>query len=114
MSLVTNLILSFSILEDETSRVSEINLFENNGREFELATADFERENNPSSNKAWYGGTKFLETPLYVGAYNHLDIDGLVEHLKIVNWEYPASVQLFLKEQESDKFRIIELIPTKI
>ena len=109
MSVVTNLILSFSILEDERSRVSEINFFENNGRGFELATADFERENNPSSNKTWYGGTKFLETPLYIGAYNHLDVEGLIEHLKIVNWEYPESVQLFLKEQESDKFRILEL-----
>jgi len=109
MSFVTNLILSFSILEDESSRVSEINLYENNGRGFELATADFEREKNPSSNKAWYGGTKFLETPLYIGAYNGLDVEGLIKHLKIVNWEYPESVQLFLKEQESDKFRTIEL-----
>ena len=79
MSHVTNLILSFSIGEDESSRVSEMNLFENNGKGFELATADFEREQNPGSRKIWYGGSKFLETPLYVGAYNHLDIEGLIE-----------------------------------
>jgi len=110
MSVVTNLILSFSIGEDEISRVDEINLFHNNGRGFKLASADFEIEINQDSNKAWYGGSKFLGTPLYIGAYNHLDIEGLIEYLKIINWKYPESVQLFLKEEESDKFRIIEFI----
>ena len=109
MSFVTNLILSFSIREDEKSRVDELNLFQNNGRGFELVSVDFEREINPESDRTWYGGSKFLETPLFIGAYNHLDIDGLIEHLKIVNWEYPEDVQLFLKEQEFDTFKIIEL-----
>jgi len=110
MSYVTNLILSFSIGEDEISRVDEINIFHNNGRGFKLKSADFEREINQESNRAWYGGSKFLETPLYIGAYNHLNIEGLIEHLKIVNWDYPEAVQLILKEQDSDKFRIIEII----
>lgn len=109
MSFVTNLMLSFSIGEDEKSRVDELNLFHNNGKGFELVSVDFERELNPESDITWYGGSKFLETPLFVGAYNHLDIEGLMEHLKIVNWEYPQGVQLFLKEPDSDKFKIIEL-----
>ena len=111
MSVVTNLILSFSISEDEQSRVEEINTFFNNGRGFKLVSADFERKlaDDYYEAKTWYGGSKHLETPLFVGAYNHLDIDGLIDHLKSVNWEEPENVQLILKPQDADKFEIIEI-----
>ncbi len=111
MSVITNLILSFSISEDEQSRVGEINTFFNNGRGFKLVSADFERElaDDYYEAKTWYGGSKYLETPLFVGAYNHLDIDGLIDHLKSVNWEEPENVQLILKTQDADKFEIIEI-----
>ena len=109
MSEVTNLILSFSVLEDEISRVKEVNLFQNNGRGFNLVSADFEREFEYKKRSAWYGGSKYLETPLFIGAYNHLDLVGLVNHLKNVNWDEPENVQLIVKEQASEKFRIIEL-----
>lgn len=113
MSNVTNLILSFSIGEDERSRIEEVNLFHNNGIPFYLVSADFERKYDKKGNltkKVWYGGSKCLETPLYIGAINHLDIDGLIEHLKMLEWDKPENVQIILKEQESDKFRIIEII----
>jgi len=38
-----------NFIENERNRVEEINLFENNGRGFELASADFEREQYPES-----------------------------------------------------------------
>jgi hypothetical protein len=112
MSIVTNLILTFSIGEDESSRTEEVNNFSNQGRGFKLVSADFERisSSTPYEVKTWYAGTKFLETPLFIGAYNHLDLSGLVRHLKSVRWEEPENVQLMLKTQDSNKFKIIELL----
>ena len=61
--------------------------------------------------KGWYGGTKFLEACLAVGAFNHLDLQEFLQHLKAINWAEPQSVQLILKDQEDYKFRIIDLFP---
>lgn len=50
-----------------------------------------------------------LEIPLYMGAFNHLDLEGLIDHMKELEWEEPENVQLMVKVQESDKFEIFEL-----
>lgn len=113
MSVVTNLIISFSVLEDEKSRIGEVNAFFNNGRGFKINSADFEEEESwpeKGSGKRWYGGSKILETPLYIGVYNHLDLEGLVAYMKTIEWEEPENVQLIVKEQGADKFKIIEII----
>ena len=70
-------------------------------------TCDRCRGIGKENRKRWYGGTKMLETPLYVGAFNHLDLEGLIEHMKEVKWEEPENVQLIVKLQEADKFEII-------
>jgi hypothetical protein len=113
MSDVTNIILSFSVAEIESSRINEINTFANNGRGFNLVSADFEEGRNfmgRENRNRWYGGSKMLETPLFVGAFNNLDINGLVEHLRSLNWEEPENVQLIVQEQHEYKFKIIEII----
>ena len=109
MGSVTNVILSFSIQEDEDDRIKEVNEFFNNGKESKLVSADFQRNlTYQGDRKIWYGGSKFLTTPLFVGAYNYLDTAGLIKHLKSVNWKSPEDVQLFLKRDESNKFEIID------
>ena len=60
--------------------------------------------------KGWYGGTKYLQSDIAIGAINYLDIDGFVQYLKTIEWKYPESVQLIVKEEESDRFRIINLM----
>ena len=40
MSIVTNLILTFSLSEDALSKEKEINLFFNNGRDFKIVSVD--------------------------------------------------------------------------
>lgn len=112
MSNVTNLIISFSIVEDEKNRMREVNAFQNNGHGFKINSADFQPEANwigQKSKKRWYGGSNMLETPLYVGAYEDLDIEGLVHHMKMIEWEELENVQLIMKEQDSDKFKIVDL-----
>ena len=112
MSEVTNLIISFSNGEDERNRINEVNSFFNNGQGFKINSADFEKGTNwlgKENRKRWYGGSKMLETPLYLGAFNHLELQGLIDHIKEIDWEEPENVQLIVKTQDSDKFMIIEI-----
>ena len=108
MSNVTNMILSFSVCENEEERVKEINSFSNKGKGFNITSVDFEKELTPKTR--WYAGSKMIETNLFLGAYNHLDVDGLINHLKSIKWEDPEIVQLILKEEHDEKFKIVEII----
>jgi hypothetical protein len=44
-----------------------------------------------------------------IGAFNHLDLDALVKHLRTIDWPYPGDIQLIVREQEEDRFRIINI-----
>ena len=114
MSEVTNLIFTFSNSEDEERRIREVNLFNLNGNNLDLVSADFLRGTNvfrKNNRKSWYGGSKFLETPLYIGAYNHFDLQGFIDYLKLIEWEEIDKVQIIVKEQNDDQFKIIGLLP---
>lgn len=60
-------------------------------------------------NGDWYGGTKYLEVEVAIGAINYLDLDAFMAHLRTVPWERPEHVQLMVCEQEDPGFRIITL-----
>src|SRR5262249_51788655 len=59
--------------------------------------------------RGWYGGTKYLEASLAQGAFNHLDLDALVAHLRTIEWPNPEDVQLLVREQEAGRFRIVNI-----
>ena len=46
------------------------------------------------------GGTKALERPTFVGAFNHLDFEAFLEHLKTVHWLLPQEVQVFYRPDD--------------
>lgn len=101
MSNVTNVILSFGILENEADRIKEVNKAKClEGQPF--LGADLPPEA--------YGGYKALETPLYIAALNHVSWQELIAHLKAgVSWEYPEEVQLLVKGQDDDLFFVVNL-----
>lgn len=105
MSRVTNIILRTPLLNDrERSRYQEeINLF----FEGENGLVNCSDDNLPRS---WYGGTKVLEAELWIGAFNHFDLDKFVSHLKEISWNtgYQDWVQVIYKGQDDDRFSIIE------
>ncbi|WP_430405741.1 hypothetical protein [Fluviicola sp.] len=112
MSEVTNLILTFSNNEDEVQRIKEVNFYISDGSSINLVSADYLRKANSfgrDNRKSWYGGTKFLERPLYIGAINHLDLDDFITFLKEIDWEEKEYVQLIVKQEQDEKFKIIEL-----
>jgi hypothetical protein len=44
-----------------------------------LVSADYNKD--MSRGYSWYGGTKFLEAIIYLGAFNHLDIEDFGSYL---------------------------------
>jgi len=100
MSHVTNVVLSFSVGEpegeDDRDVIGRVNKFFSDGGGFVLP-ADHD----------WYGGSKFLERPTYVAAFNYLSLGHFIEHLKSLPWRFPEYVQLFVCEQDDDEYRLI-------
>jgi hypothetical protein len=100
VSKVTNLILVFSGSENEPEVALFLNRFPNEGKGFRIVAVD-----DPSLPKGWYGGTKYLECCLYLGAYNHFNAQAFLAYLRTYPWEDPESVQLLVKEQYDDVFQ---------
>ena len=103
MSVVANVILSFSIWEDERDRIADVNRF------FERVGAKENRGDRfiiPPDSERWVGGTKALERPTFVAAFNYLDTEALVAHLATIGWDAPDEVQLFVCEQDEDGYRL--------
>ncbi len=104
MSSVTNLIITFSILEDEEQIIKQISAYADG---FNIVSVKDDKL--PLD---WYGGTKRLECNVLVGAYNHLDLEQFLNFLRQnVNWYAGDLVQLIIKEQEELKFKLIDLEP---
>jgi len=107
MSRVTNLILTFSVGEDEFKCIQAINNYRYRNLKMNLVSVDFNKDMEKGI--TWYGGTKFMEARIYMGAFNYLEIDDFRNYLRTLDWENRDLVQLIIKEQDDDKFKIIEL-----
>lgn len=98
MSRVTNVILNLGL--DDEDKIAAIN-------EYFEGTRGFVPEAPPG----WCGGTKVLETNVYVGAFDYLDAPGLIAHLRGIVFEQPYSVQLMVMEQDEVWFRLVDVFP---
>jgi hypothetical protein len=111
MSRVTNAILCMGMLNDETGEdkevLSKVNAF------FGRAGRGFMSVDDGSLPRGWYGGTKMLECTVAIGAFNFLNLDALVQHLRGIDWPDFCGdrVQLLVKEPEDDGFRVIDVQP---
>jgi len=90
MSTVTNLVLTFNVLEDDTDRIREVDAF-------------------AYGTYMWTEGRtlwgKTLEVPVWLLAANNLDLKAFVEYVsKQVAWEYPEHVRLYACGQEDPAF----------
>jgi hypothetical protein len=53
-------------------------------------------------------GSKYLECGLAIGAFNHLDLQALIEH--ICQIDFPQTdAQPIMNEQEEDRFKLINI-----
>jgi len=49
---------------------------------------------------------KGIQCDIYIGGFNHFDIDGFVKKLNDCEFKFPECVQLFIKEEDYDQFEI--------
>lgn len=52
------------------------------------------------------GGTKYMECRVYLSAFNHADTETILKAVDQAPWRDKEQVQVFVKEQEEDLFRL--------
>jgi hypothetical protein len=102
MSVVTNTILSVGGGRISPAFLDAVNSF------FDPPSAGFVSVDDERLPDGWYGGSKYLEAGLAIGAFNHLDLDDPVRHLRALAPGDPY-LQLIVMEQEDNRFRIINV-----
>ena len=104
MSWVTNVILHVGIFDKEL--VPKVNEFFERDQIRGFVSLD-----DDSLPKGWYGGTKYLEASFSVGAFNYLDMNNLLAHIRGIEWSEPEAVQLIVLDQEDYKCRLVDVFP---
>jgi hypothetical protein len=56
--------------------------------------------------KNLWGGDKYPECTIWAGAFNHFDIGLMLKHLESLAWEEPDFVQVMVKEQDEETFKV--------
>jgi hypothetical protein len=107
LSVVTNLILHLGLADED--KINDINRFFQRGEDPDYWPQGLTSVSDPSLPKGWYGGNKYLEVRLFIGAYNHLDLQAFLAHLRRIEFSWPRYVQLMVCEQESSRFELINL-----
>jgi hypothetical protein len=100
MSVVTNVMVSFCILEFEKPDFLQHlrGWFRDKGD----LTSITHGHSDPTP--YWWGGTKHPECQLWAGAYNHLALGEMLRHFEAIDWAWPEFVQIFVKEEEEATF----------
>lgn len=52
------------------------------------------------------GGNKAIQCDIFMSAMNYYDIDVALEYLNKIKWENPECVQLMVKDEHEDVFKI--------
>lgn len=99
MSLVTNVLLSFSGVERGDSRIAEIAewLLEHDQLPFKVV------------GDACVGGAKRLEAPVYAAAFNYFTVEDFLAYLRTVDWAEPENVQVFVRGPDADRWTVMTL-----
>jgi len=103
VSWVTNVLLSFDIMENEETRMNEVNAA--------LLCIDPTRgqQLGDISGSEVYGGAKHMEIPLWGAAFNKLLVSDFMDAVRAAAWEYPENVRVFICDQDDDTFEIAGL-----
>ena len=105
MSAVTNILLHIDL--DTANRIEEVNEFFS--RKDLRGWPPLVSLDDPRLPRGWYGGDKRLEADIYVGAYNHFELQSFIEYLQSIAWRDDDAVQLFVKEYDEMEFKLITI-----
>lgn len=93
MSRVTNIILTTTVTENEEP-IEEINkILVEKGYTGYLTKVD-----------QYVNSTKRMECGVYIAAINHIDFSNFMEIVGSVTWEDAENVQVYVQEQEDERF----------
>jgi hypothetical protein len=106
MSRVTNVILTFSVIESCVDTPTGLFVYDLMTPVNEWLIANGYGAFGPDADQV-AGGHKHLEAPLYVAGFNHFVLDAFVAMLRDLPWDEPEAVQLFIKDQEDLCFRVV-------
>ncbi|MGA3093624.1 MAG: hypothetical protein ABSD75_34005 [Terriglobales bacterium] len=100
MSRVTNVILTADVgLQDGSDpEIDSVNEF--------LREADGGGYGEFINVSAQAGGTKHMECRVYLSAFNHADTETILKAIDQAPWRDKDVVQVFVKEQEEEFFRL--------
>jgi len=86
---------------------AEVNrFFDQDDRDERLGFVSADDKNLP---RGWYGGTKMLQTPILVGAFNYFRLDDFLSHVAALPWRFPEAVVLVVKQEEHDNPQVFRL-----
>lgn len=102
MSRVTDCVLVWSCNDVAHAELKLVN--EYFGREVFVSIEDAD------INSHWYIRTgKVMQANIAIAAINHLNLDALIKHLKKLKWLDASYVQLFVNEEEAERWKLIEI-----
>lgn len=107
MSDVTNIILSFSIVEKTIKSFGK----EEYLNVISVNTWLYARKYGNIGENAYSGGNKEIETALFFAAFNHFNSQVFLQFLKSLPWIAPEEVQMMVKGQHDEKFTMIDVFP---
>lgn len=105
MSYVTNVILYIGILNDVDAKIKEVNAYFEDDSFNGLVSVEDEKLPN-----GWYGGSKYLECDLFIGAFNYLNLRNFINHLKSIEWDLDSPVQLIVLDEDDIRFKIYDIV----
>jgi hypothetical protein len=104
VSSVTNIILTFSPLDDGFGSVDPPGK-----AAVKLWCLGQESVGWPESADVVAGGRKHLECAIYIWAVNYLDEKVFLDVLSSAPWHYPETVQVFIQGQNDSTFKMMTL-----
>lgn len=103
MSKVINVILTASNWDDDG--LDQLNALPWHRTERGLVSCDYGK--TTEHRHIWYGGSKYLEVNMGIGAFSELNVNDLIAALRQVAWNEPDCVRLYISEDEG-RFRRID------
>lgn len=109
MSVVTDIILCFSLGEDRIEGAKTVDdrfplVDEINAWLMEDGRGELTRLNGHE------GGGKGWQCEIFGGAFNYLDVRAFVKMIAALKWNRPHQVQLFIRGEEDEVFGLLNII----
>ena len=103
MSRVMNVILTHSCSEMSPARIADVNNAISDRFEYAFTRI-------PASDSEFVGGDRHMECFVYLAAFNYMPLEHLLAAVKNARWDDPGTVQLFIQDEDEDRFHEVTVM----